>query len=194
MSTYIVEERQHGILVKGSIPVDDFAALTKTWGDRGLTVLDTGVAASLGATLVVTNKEGSLAWRAEIEGSNKQNLNGDLELEWLKGTDTGVSSMTIVSVLSEKHALLADGRLRHGGDVPHDPSDFGRCYRLLQLFPEWKARLGEVAAKYPKWKPLVEAWDQLEALWLEESPTNNCPKLYERMQALRKEGDRHEPR
>jgi hypothetical protein len=50
--------------------------------------------------------------------------------EWLQGRDTGTSSVTICSVIT--------GLPSHHGhyDVPHDPDDFGRCYRLLKLLPE----------------------------------------------------------
>jgi len=60
-------------------------------------------------------------------------------LEWLHGLDTGVSSETIYSVMTG-HNVLTCGE----GDAPHDPGDFGRCYRLLKLFPEWRERLAEV--------------------------------------------------
>jgi hypothetical protein len=74
-----------------------------------------------------------------------------------------------------------------GHDVPCDPDDFGRCYRLLRLFPTWRARLGEVSAKYPRWKPMVDAWDELTALYEEEIPKHYGPahKLYARMLQLR---------
>lgn len=76
--------------------------------------------------------------------------------EWLAGDDTGVSSLTIYSVMTGV-------RVRHTG-VPLDADDFGRCHRLLGLFPEWRARLGEVAARYPEWRGLVDAWGDLESL------------------------------
>lgn len=77
--------------------------------------------------------------------------------EWLLGNDTGISSMTIFSVMT--------GSNYSSPDVPHDMGDFGRCYRLLKLFPEWRQRLPEVAAKHKKWGPMVEAWDELTAMY-----------------------------
>ena len=50
-------------------------------------------------------------------------------------------------------------------DTPSDPDDFGRCYRLLAKFPEWRQRMPEVAAQYPKWGPMVAAWDELTELY-----------------------------
>jgi hypothetical protein len=98
--------------------------------------------------------------------------------EWRAGPDVGVSSCTIYG------ALFGYGYLDHRDSVPRDPSDFGRCHRLLTLFPELHARLGEVAAKHPAWTSLVREWDALTALYLEELPSGRCPKLYARMQQL----------
>ena len=100
--------------------------------------------------------------------------------QWLLSNDTGISSETICTVmLGEEHSHP---------DYPHDPSDFGRCYRLLSHFPEWKDRLQEVADRYPIWGPLVSEWDELTELYLEELPSNRAPKLYARMKELIDEG------
>jgi hypothetical protein len=103
-------------------------------------------------------------------------------IDWLLNGETGVSSKTICAVMT--------GSVAHYNDVPHDPSDFGRCYKLLALFPEWRARLHEVAEKFPMWGPMVEAWDELTALYEEEtkSKSGKAPKLYDRMQVLIDEG------
>jgi hypothetical protein len=76
-------------------------------------------------------------------------------------------------------------RIRHEYDVPHDPADFGRCYRLLKVMPSWRARLPEVAARFPEWRGFVDAWDELTALYEEALPAGPAPKLYARMQELR---------
>lgn len=98
---------------------------------------------------------------------------------WIKNGDTGVSSETIWS------ALTGWPVRRHG--IPYDPSDFGRCYRLLKIMPGWRERLPEVALKHPDWKPFVDVWDELTALYEEEVPHHKgrAPKLYRRMQDLR---------
>jgi hypothetical protein len=51
--------------------------------------------------------------------------------------------------------------------------------------PEWRARLSEVAACYPKWKPLVDHWDEVSALYEEEVASGWAPKTYNRMLELR---------
>lgn len=101
-------------------------------------------------------------------------------LAWITSGDTGISSETIWSVMMGRPAR------RHSYDnTPADPSDFRRCYRLLKVMPAWRARLPEVATEFPKWGPLVDAWDELTALYEEEAPLKLAPKLYARMQELR---------
>jgi hypothetical protein len=107
--------------------------------------------------------------------------------KWLTSGDTGLSSITIYSIL-------------RGGDhnqedwsIPYDPDDFGRCYRLLKRFPEWRARLPEVAQAMPEWAMLVREWDSLTQLWEEEAKPDGdgfatapfAHKLYEAMQRCR---------
>jgi len=96
---------------------------------------------------------------------------------WFQGHDTGTSSETIWSVMT--------GYPIQRADAPWDPADFGRCYRLLESFPEWRGRLGEVADEHHAWIPFVKHWALMEDLWREESPSGSCPELWEMMKALR---------
>jgi len=105
----------------------------------------------------------------------------DAELAWYFGGDTGISSKTIWHVLSKHHRA---GRCWLGPSTPRDAGDFGRCYRMLEQFPAWRARLGEVAAVYPDWKRLVEAWPGLEELYREEVVLESAPKLSARIREL----------
>ena len=95
--------------------------------------------------------------------------------EWIRGPDTGTSSATIWRALSGRVVPL--GHWTQDGGVPHDPADFGRCWRLLKRIAGWRERLPEVAVKFPEWAPFVEAWPEMEALWEEEYQTGECPKL-----------------
>jgi hypothetical protein len=103
------------------------------------------------------------------------------ELRWIVGGDTGTSSMTIWAVMTGRPMPHDD----QDPDIPHDPSDFGRCYRLLESFPAWRARLAEVADAHPAWAGLVGEWAELEALYRSEHPSGRAPQLYARMKALR---------
>lgn len=100
--------------------------------------------------------------------------------QWLCGGSTGMSSATIWSVMTAVPLHNIERRM----GIPHDPSDFGRCHDLLELFPEWKPRLKEVGTVHPEWKPFTDAWDELEALYAEELPLEKAPKLYARLKEL----------
>ena len=100
-------------------------------------------------------------------------------IKWLLGNDTGISSKTILSVMTGTEITGY-----FGPDIPHDPDDFGRCHRLLRHFPEWLPRLYEVAERYPIWGPMVEAWDDMTILYEEEFPHGKAPKLCAMMRDL----------
>ena len=99
-------------------------------------------------------------------------------LEWYRSYQTGISSETIFEVMTGIPVR------RH--DMPYDPSDFSRCYELLERFPEWKPRLHEVSARFPRWKGLIDNWDKLTELYEEEKPTGEAPKLYKLIDELRR--------
>ena len=81
--------------------------------------------------------------------------------EWLTGTDTGASSEAILD-----HML---GMAAPGGDLasryPRDVADWGRCYRLLELLPEWRERIGEMSRHGPYWTALVSRWRDIESAY-----------------------------
>jgi hypothetical protein len=107
------------------------------------------------------------------------------ELQKWFTTDSGMSSMTIASVLVPELRQACLARLDYdAGFWPRDPDDFGRCHRLLALIPDGVARLGEVSAAYPKWSRLVAAWRELASLYEEERPNGTAPKLYRRIKEL----------
>jgi hypothetical protein len=110
----------------------------------------------------------------EATSCDRLQYRGDPYL-WRNGPDTGLSSETIWSVMM--------GRPPMRPSEPLDPSDFGRCYRLLQAFPAWRDRMGEMAA-IRGWERLAPAWAELEALYVEELPSGKCPRLYARMREL----------
>lgn len=81
-------------------------------------------------------------------------------LLWLAGGDTGRSSIAIM------HHMLGIGS---DGCRPSDPADLGRCLRLLEHFPEWKPRIGEMAIYSTAWAALISVWDQLAQTMAVES-------------------------
>lgn len=113
-----------------------------------------------------------------IEVDTPLKASGARAAEWILGPDTGLSSRTIWGVLVGAEAIDRP-------DIPYDPSDFGRCYRLLEVIPEWRSRLSEVADRFPAWRMFIAQWEAMELLWKEESPSGNCPRLYALMQEIR---------
>mgnify|MGYP001026239194 FL=1 len=115
------------------------------------------------------------------------------EQMWLANGETGISSKTIHAVLTG----MVDNEVFNTSpswfryDVPHDPSDFRRCYLLLKFIPEWKQRLHEVAERFPKWKPFVEQWDELTRLYEDERDREDgkAPLLYKLMKELKNKGN-----
>lgn len=112
--------------------------------------------------------------------------------EWIINEDVGVSSRTIWCVLMGlfyKKIVGAEKRVCEGRfDVPHDPSDFGRCSRMFEHLPQWKGRLSEVSAVFPKWEPFVREWDKMEGLYQRDLESGKSPDLYELMKSLEEEG------
>lgn len=114
----------------------------------------------------------------------KETADGDA-IGWLLNGDTGISSETMWTAITG-HPI---NKPRWAPGIPHDPDDFGRCYRLMRTMPTWGKFLPKVAAAYPMWVPFIEAWDELVGLYEEELPSGTCPKLYARLQALGKVGE-----
>lgn len=75
-------------------------------------------------------------------------------LEWLLHGETGVSSKTIVSIITG-HMLD-----QHQSE-PYDPSDFRRCELLLRRVPSLRAGLGTMRNVSPWWSYLVDNWDRI---------------------------------
>jgi hypothetical protein len=106
-------------------------------------------------------------------------------LEWISGSDTGASSTALW-----RHMMGMDPSSDCWGIAyPHDPDDFGRCYRLLLRVPAWRLRIGEMA-QYAGWSALAPKWDELTALWEAEAGgglhrrSGSAPKLYAAMREL----------
>lgn len=115
-------------------------------------------------------------------------------LNWSFSGDTGSSSNALAAFFS--------GAPNRSSDYPHDPDDFGRCYRLLRAVPELRARIGEAAVLSKSWAALIGAWDELEALYEQFCDADGrridadgypaAKKMYQRMQDLTKNTSRDE--
>jgi len=86
---------------------------------------------------------------------------------WLSGFDTGMSStalaMTVLGVpVTPSH--------------PHDPSDLGRCLRLIERVPEAREAVDKLAATDPYWAALAVEWDALKASYDVEMASPKPPR------------------
>ena len=107
--------------------------------------------------------------------------------EWLASRDTGVSSKAIMFWLS---AGVKENEW--GAGTPSDPADLARCLRLLERIPEWKPRIGEMAAAGGLWPTFAKRWAEMECAFIAECggklPAKgdnwSCPKTYELMQQV----------
>jgi len=109
--------------------------------------------------VVATPKE-SDEWEKEIAASLKD---CDPQARWWLGTDVGSSAAAIFAALCRANLQLEAGRVGRS-KTPQDAADFGRCQRLLDAIPEWRARLDEVAVKYADtaWPTILSRWAELE--------------------------------
>ena len=74
-------------------------------------------------------------------------------IDWLLSGDVGASSELIFRKMIGKNL--------RSGFAPSDYSDFGRCYRLLKRFPEWRDKLSIVGNESITWGRIIEKWDYL---------------------------------
>lgn len=146
---------------------------------------DFGLPARVEVIVFQTKSFGELHARCERRGDNALAKPASLA-EWYRSPYCGISSATIAHVLGGGRLIGSGGfGSPDGADAPYDPADFERCRRVVDMFPGWRARLGEVADRYPIWRGIVDAWDELVALLDEERPSGQAPKLYARIKQLR---------
>lgn len=106
--------------------------------------------------------------------------------EWAESHDVGLSSSLICYVMSGVFPRRYRFHELEHAPAPQDPADFGRCYRLLQLFPDWRPKLHMVGERFDsqEWRVLATNWEPLTALYEEELPSGKCPKLLVEMRRI----------
>lgn len=98
-------------------------------------------------------------------------------INWILSDDTGISSKVIWGVMMKAEKY-------YRSYTPSDPSDFGRCYRLLKLIPEWEERLEELRVAGEKWGVFVDNYKKMCELYELEKESGQCRKLYDFMQEI----------
>lgn len=109
-------------------------------------------------------------------------MSNQAALQWIVGDDTGSSSEAIWS-----HFMGVVPAYR--SSYPVDPSDFGRCARLLELVPEWRSRIVEMAQYSPEWDRLTDRWAEIHAcmdaeVGIDWSKGQCAPKTYALMKEI----------
>jgi len=110
----------------------------------------------------------------------------DKILNWLATGETGISSKAIAFKMA---GIENDCKWN---TIPHDPDDFKRCLKLVNLIPEIRQRLDEMRSVSIKWNVLIENWKQVEDSFMDEVPewlTNDfsqkrATKTYELMNKI----------
>jgi len=102
--------------------------------------------------------------------------------DWLFSDDTGVSSKTMAAVaLGIRPSTLRN----YGAGAPHDPADFGRCYRLVLTVPEILNAFPAIGMRVPVFAGILKNWDELCALYERDAPSGRSDDLYWRIKELR---------
>ncbi len=137
---------------------------------------------------VVLNNAGGetekIVWRFDL-GKKKmapQSMESKL-IHWFASGDTGVSSETMACVASG----VPPSKIKYC-DGPHDPSDFGRCYRLVKAVPEIRRHFPTIAKKVPAFREILKNWDDLVSIYERDFASGKSQDLYDRIKELR--GDR----
>jgi hypothetical protein len=102
--------------------------------------------------------------------------------------DTGLSSKTMAAI-----ALGADNFALHNlrGDAPYDPSDFGRCYRLVKAVPAVRSHFDRIGELVPQFRGILLQWDELCAIYERDLTRGRSDDLYRRITELRDDRPNH---
>jgi len=90
------------------------------------------------------------------------------QVDWLLSQDTGLSSTAIFEHMTGRSS---------NGDYPLDVDDFGRCYRLLERFPEWRVRMLEMVVYGKEWAALAGRWSDIEVWYRDFLKTRNWKRF-----------------
>lgn len=106
------------------------------------------------------HKKCAPTWKEpEVDLTKSENARAEW---WFANGQRGSSSEAIY------YCLTGKGYRR---DHPYDPDDFSRCYKLLQVVPEWKTQLQKVKHLSPAWSNLIDNWDRLTEMYEENQRT-----------------------
>jgi len=90
----------------------------------------------------------------------------DKILGWFANGSVGASSKTMATCIADLEVKSVS--------YPWDPDDLNRCLLFLVWVPEARQHLNKVALLSDVWKRLIDNWEELEAMFLEEVGLNWC--------------------
>ncbi|MBN8901376.1 MAG: hypothetical protein J0H57_10120 [Rhodospirillales bacterium] len=104
-------------------------------------------------------------------------------LDWLAAGDTGISSECLAYEF-----LGAEKKGAFGIRPPADPSDLGRCLRLIARVPEVRKCVDNLGLKHEGWAKAAAVWDDIASLMEDEvgidwSKGLSAPKTFKLMKA-----------
>lgn len=88
-------------------------------------------------------------------------------IRWLANGQRGASSETMAFC-----ALGVEQDRPYWSDHPRDPADFNRCLLLVCVAPEVRKSFSELAKLSPQWRAVIDHWDELESMFVEEAGLN----------------------
>lgn len=113
----------------------------------------------------------------KLQRNNKKSIHTKY-LQAIDSDDMGVSSKAML------YAFIGEeNNSKWGNSTPCDPSDFGRCHRLLERFPEFQSQMHKMN-KFDNWKKLVQNWDRMTEIYLRDFESGESSELYNLLQEL----------
>lgn len=160
METYSVEKRDGSTILRGSVPINHFAALAKTGSPDD--VIDIDLARRFNANFVSGHPKDIEALRKiaphiRIPAAGR-NLSPEA-IHWLETGERGSSSNALFDAAMQCSVAVDVGRDKCA--QPHDPADFVRCRSMVNAIPAARAELSRAATVSPQWARVVERCDVL---------------------------------
>lgn len=84
-------------------------------------------------------------------------------LKWFLDGKIGSASKAIVRKMMGMEPRYNRVKFKQDTYAPIDIDEFGKCIKLLDLFPAWRERLPDMVTVSPEWAVLVANWPKLEA-------------------------------
>lgn len=124
-----------------------------------------------------SHKDCEKTWTEPMADQSKSK--GTRALFWVQNGEHGMSSECIYAHLSGDFQTFG-AKTNH----PCDPDDFKRCYKLLEMVPEWNGLLDVLRPLSPVWNNLVDNWPKLTELYKEQMITKKDNGMYDLMKSL----------